>query len=165
MSLEWKYVEALESESLIDQFEKEVEYKFPLSFREVVIKNNGGLPSKTVFDTEYDQCCMNYLLSFNMHDERFSIWDMRDAWESNIEVAKDYGVESGDYSEFKELKQIYDRYVVFANTPFGDDIAFDKENDSVVYIDHEILDVERIADSFEEFLDCLYEEDEDEDEE
>ncbi len=54
------------------------------------------------------------------------------------------------------LQNIMDNYVIFAEDSGGNQIAFNKTDDSVVYIDHENLEVEHIADSFDEFLDCLY---------
>ena len=152
MTLEWDFIKPLESENLIDEFEQLRRYKFPVSFRECVIKNNAGYPSKDVFDTAAtEERCISYLLSFNKRGDA-TIWDSVEAYESNINVAKQYG----DLDEANALKYIFNRYVVFADTPFGDDIAFDKTDDSVVYIDHETLEVEKIADSFDEFLNCLY---------
>ena len=47
----------------------------------------------------------------------------------------------------------YDQKIVDSIDPQD---FFDKTNDSVVYIDHETLEIEHIANSFDEFLDCLY---------
>lgn len=151
--MEWKQVVPLESESLIDEFEQLRGYKFPDSFRECVIKNNGGYPEFEAFDTETtEERVFGFFASFNKDDNRRSVWFSVEAYESNINVAK----QLGDLEEATMLTNLFNRYVVFADTPFGDDIAFDKTDDSVVYIDHETLKVEKIADSFDAFLDCLY---------
>lgn len=152
MELKWKYIEPLESEELIDEFEKMRGYKFSDSFRKCIISNNGGHPELEAFDTAAtEERCISYLLSFNKRGDA-TIWDSVEAYESNINAAKQYG----DLDEANALKYIFNRYVVFADTPFGDDIAFDKTDDSVVYINHETLEVEKIADNFDAFLDCLY---------
>ena len=52
------------------------------------------------------------------------------------------------WAENREL----DNYVVFANEPFGNIICFDKTNDHIVFIDHETLSIEYVADSFSEFI-------------
>ena len=154
MTLEWDFIKPLESENLIDEFEQLRGYKFPVSFRECVIKNNAGYPSKDVFDTETaEKRVVNCLLSFNkVKNSASTVWFSVEAYEYKIDSAKQYD----DIDEANALKYIFNRYVVFADTPFGDDIAFDKTNDSVVYINHETLEVEKIADSFDEFLNCLY---------
>lgn len=158
MELKWEYIDPLESETLINEFEELVGYKFVDSYRQCVVQNNGGCPNKDVFDTDVAEGrCIGYLFSFNKND-KFSVWDSIDIDKSNIEVAEQYGV-SG---EFERLKYIFDRYVAFADSPAGDDIAFDKTDDSVVFIDHETLEIEKIANSFDEFLSCLYEFEDDE---
>lgn len=160
MKLKWKYAKPLESKRLIDEYEKIRGYEFPRSFREVVIKNNGGMPNKTAFNTEQGEYDMGYLLSFNLNEEEISIWDIIDIYNSNIAVAAESAARIGDFSEFRALSHIQSRYVIFADTPFGDDIAFDKMDDSVVYINNDTLEIEHIADSFDEFLECLFDEDE-----
>lgn len=94
-----------------------------------------------------------YLLSFNKNDSEFTIWEAVVAYDGHIQVAK----ECGDLEDINAYETIFNRYVIFADTPFGNEIAFGRTDDSVVFIDHETLDVEKVADSFDEFLDCLYE--------
>ena len=158
MELKWEYIEPLESETLISEFEKLVGYKFVDSYKQCVMQNNGGCTNKYVFDTDVAEGrCMGYLFSFNKNG-KLTIWDIVDISKSNIEVAEQYGA----LGECERLKYIFERYVIFADTPFGDEIAFDKTDDSVVFIDHETLNVEKIADSFDEFLNCLRESEDDE---
>ena len=150
--MKWYYVKQLQSKKLIDEFENLREYKFPNSFKECVILNNGGHPEFEAFDTEKtEERCISYFLSFNK-DDNSTVWKSVEAYKSNIEVAE----QGEDYNEATALTNLFNRYVIFAYTPFGDDIAFDKTDDSVVFIDHETLNVEKITNSFEEFLNCLY---------
>lgn len=48
-----------------------------------------------------------------------------------------------------------DNYIVFACDPFGNIICFDKTNDHIVFIDHETLSMEPVADSFSKFIASL----------
>lgn len=154
MNMKWNFIKPLKSESSIDEFEELRGYKFQDSFRRCIIKNNGGRPEFDTFDTERTQeRCMGSLLSFNK-DDKWTVWFSVEAYECKIDFAKQYD----DIEEASALEEIFNRYVVFADTPFGDDIAFDKTDDSVVFIDHETLEVEKIADSFDAFLECLYDE-------
>ncbi len=158
MNMKWNQVETLESESLIDEFEQLCGYKFPTSFRECVIKNNGGTPEYNVFDTEIEvERMFNFLFSFNKKEKGLTIWDALEACEIHLADA----IMNEDDEWIADCKTILERYVLFADTPFGDDIAFDRTDGSVVYISHETSEIEKIADSFEEFLDCLYTYDDD----
>lgn len=151
MNLECDFVKPLKSKDLIDEFEKFIGYTFPISFRNCVVKNNGGYPDKYVFVTKMGcEECIEYFLSFNKEDIS-TVWDTVDAYNSNIKFAQ----KNDDYNEEKKLKNIFEKYVVFGEDPGGNEIAFDKADDSVVFIDHETLKVEKIADSFDEFLNCL----------
>ena len=137
--MEWYSVKELKSPDLIAEFERLVGYTFCDSFKKFVMQFNG---SKTradgydTFDTEKSVGrVLNAFDSFNKEDKG-SIWTSRN-WD-------DCGT------------GMKDEYVVFADSCFGDPIAFDKSNDSVVFIDHETLNVEKIADDFDGFLNSLY---------
>lgn len=156
--MKWEDVEPLESKKLIDEFEKLCDYTFPKSFRKCVKRNNGGTPEKDTFDTETtEERMIGFLLSFNKDDSVPNMWDVVETYQTNIALAE----KDGAWDEAEEYRNILNKYVIFADTPFGDDIAFDRTDDSIVYIDHETFEVEKIADSFDEFLDCLYDEDDD----
>lgn len=136
--MEWDFVKPIKSADLIGEFEKLSGYRFCDSFRKCVLENNEGTPVKYVFDTkETKERVFNYLLSFNREDE-VNIWSYLDFWD-------------------EPAKHLAERYIVFACDPFGNDICFDKTNDKVVFIDHETLTVEEVADSFDEFINSLYE--------
>ncbi len=136
--MNWKRTIPLESAELIDEFERVAGYSFCESFKKLVIDNNRGRPSKYVFDTKKTkERVFNHLLSFNKEDE-VNMWIWLNVWD-------------------EPAKHLAERYIVFACDPFGNDICFDKTNDKVVFIDHETLTVEEVADSFDEFINSLYE--------
>lgn len=144
--LEWDFIKPLKSVELIDQFEQKVGFKFPQSFRDCVIANNAGYPSMNTFDTDKEkERVFDSLLSFNPED-KCNVWDYYD-WSAE---------------DFEELGQ---RYIEFASSGFGDPIAFDPETGYVIFVDHETLEIELIAKTFDEFLDKLYDDEEVEDEE
>ena len=156
--MKWENIEPLESEELIDEFEELREYKFPAFFREFVIKNNGGVPEYNIFDTEDEvERVFKSLFTFNKNTKKFSVWDALEACEIHLSDA----IMGEDDEWMDACLTILDRYVLFAGTSFGDNIAFDKTDDSIVYINHETFEIEKIADSFDEFLDCLYDDDDD----
>ena len=53
--------------------------------------------------------------------------------------------------------ELSNKYVAFAIDNFGNLICFDADNDKVVFLNHEDLSVEHIANTFAEFLELLYE--------
>ncbi|MBR4224704.1 MAG: SMI1/KNR4 family protein [Oscillospiraceae bacterium] len=66
-----------------------------------------------------------------------------------------------------ELDELENKYVIFADDPAGNYIAFEKSTDKVVFI---CLDtcpggpaLDHVADSFEEFIDKCYISEDDED--
>ena len=150
--MEWYFVKPLESVELIDEFEEFVGYKFPVSFRNCVIKNNGGSPEPNVFDTESsEEIGLEHLLSFNKKDD-CNIWDMVELYSQNIEILR----KNEDYDFLDAYINIAENYIIFADAAFGNLIAFYRADDSVVFIDHETQETEKIADSFDEFINGLY---------
>lgn len=143
-NLEWDFIKPLKSVALIDEFEEKVGFKFPQSFRDCVIANNGGYPNKIAFDTDKTkERVFDSLLSFNRED-RCTVWDFYDA------AARE---------DFEELGKAY---IEFASSGFGDPIAFDPETGYIIFVNHETLEIELIAKTFEEFLDKLYDDEEEE---
>lgn len=133
--MKWKYAKNLKSVNLINDFERLVKYNFCDAFKECIITNNGGKPSKSIFDTnkgkEHE---LKSFLSFNKEDKE-TVW------------------RAFEWAE-KETKN---KYVPFGIDNFGNMICFDKNNDSVIFINHENMSVELIANNFEKFIDVLYE--------
>ena len=133
--MDWKYVKKLKSEDLINEFECLVKYAFCDSFRQCVIVNNGGRPSQKAFDTDKTkERELKSFLSFNKED-RETVWKI---FEWNKE-------------------ELTDKYVPFSIDNFGNLICFDANNDKIVFVNHENLSVEIIADNFDGFMDGLYE--------
>ena len=116
-------------------------FRFPQSFRELVIANNAGYPNKDVFDTDNEEGrTFHSLLSFNREDK------------DNIFDYYDWSTE-----DFEELGW---QYIEFASSCFGDPIAFDPRTGHIIFVDHETLNTELIAETFDEFLENLYDYDE-----
>lgn len=133
--MEWKYVKSLSSEENINDFECAVKYCFPDDFRKCIILYNGGRPSSKVFDTDKTkERELKSFLSFNKSDKE-TVWKIHD-WNK---------------------EELSDRYVAFAIDNFGNLICFDANNDNIVFLNHENMETELIANSFSDFLDGLYE--------
>jgi hypothetical protein len=128
--MNWKYVKPLESTENIDRFECLVKYAFPDDFRRCVQEHNGGRPERRVFDTnKARERVMKSFLSFNRGDLE-TVWDIRE-W---------------------NREELGERYIAFAIDNFGNLIAFDADTDHIVFINHEDMTVEQIADSFVKFM-------------
>lgn len=133
--MEWKYVKELKSVDLIDDYECAVKYVFCDSFRRCVIAHNGGRPSKRVFDTDKaKERELKSFLSFNRED-RETVWKI---FEWNKE-------------------ELTNKFIPFGIDNFGNMICFDANNDRVVFVNHEDMSIETIADSFDSFMSSLYE--------
>ncbi len=132
--MEWKYIKKLKSIDLISEYERLVNYAFCDSFRECVIACNGGRPDKKVFNTNKEkEREIKSFLSFNRED-RETVWKV---FEWNRE-------------------ELSNRYIPFAIDNFGNIVCFDKENDNIVFLNHENSSIEFVADNFEIFLSKLY---------
>lgn len=133
--MEWKYIKQLKSTDLIDDYEILVKYVFCDSFRKCVTHNNGGRPSKRIFDTnKAKEREIKSFLSFNKED-RETVWKI-------IEWNKD---------------ELSNKYVPFGIDNFGNLICFDARNDKIIFINHEDMSIEIIADNFDSFMNNLYE--------
>lgn len=148
--MEWYRIEKLKSVELIDEFERKAKYKFCDSYRKFIIENNGGEPEEAFcYETESgDEHSLRMFLSFNKED-----------WNSIFETFE--GIEWFD-EDFNPKDELRYRYIIFAEDDFGNHIAFDSTDNSVVFVDHETYIVDKIADDFDGFLEALYEVDDDE---
>lgn len=132
--MEWKYVKPLSSEENINDFECMVKYCFPDEFRKCVIQHNGGRPSCKVFDTnKTKERELKSFLSFNKED-RETVWKIHE-WNA---------------------EELSNRYIAFAIDNYGNLICFDANNDSIVFLNHENLEIELISQNFKMFIDSLY---------
>jgi len=128
--MEWQYVNTLQSAGLIEEYEKTTDYIFDTAFKKCVMENNGGRPTKKVFDTEQTKKReLKSFLSFN-HTDKETVWKILE-W---------------------NREELTDKYVPFAIDGFGNLICFDKKSKKVVFVNHEDLSIEIIANNFEEFL-------------
>lgn len=133
--MNWKYVKPLKSEKLINDFECLVCYEFPKEFRDCVLQFNGGRPERRGFDTNMNTGReLKSFLSFNT-DDRETVWKIYE-WNKN---------------------ELSSNFLAFAIDNFGNLICFDTKNANVVFLNHEDLSVEHIANTFAEFLKRLYE--------
>ena len=59
---------------------------------------------------------------------------------------------------YQKIDSQYNGQIVpFALLEFGDSLCFDKNDNSIVYYDHETDTIEKVADNWDEFKDTLYE--------
>ena len=132
-SMGWKYVKQLSSEESIEAFERLVNYAFPKNFKDCVKQYNGARPKYRVFDTDKKTGReLKSLLSFNREDKE-TVWDIYE-WSKTEHQGK---------------------YIPFAIDNFGNLICFDRTG-KIVFINHETLELEVVASSFEEFIGGLY---------
>ena len=132
--MEWKYVKPIISEDIIKEFEGETGYCFPDDFLQCVLEHNGGRPNNRTFNTEKTkERELKSFLSFNKNDKE-TVWKIME-WNK---------------------EELSDRYVAFAIDNFGNLICFDTNNDCIVFVNLEIMSVEKIANSFHDFINCLY---------
>ncbi len=135
MNTEWRFIKPLKCDGLIEEFEVDQDYEFPNAFKECIKKNNGGRPEKSTFDTDKTkERYMKSLLSFNKENS-VNIWSVNE-WVK---------------------KELAESYIAFAIDNFGNLICFDIDDNSIVFWDHETNKTESVAETFDEFLDKLYE--------
>lgn len=133
--MEWLFGKKLSDPMMIKAMEEKIGYQYPAEYKALVLENDGGIPTNMIYDTaETKERVFNNLLSF-------------EKWPLN---AVQSGVKKWDIEGLK-----WD-YVPFARDPFGNMICFDRENDHVIFWDHETRRVEEVASSFTEFIDSLY---------
>lgn len=129
-----KYIKNLKSKNSIKAYETLCEYIFPETYVKFIIKNNGGRPEKRRFITNKgNERELKTFLSFNP-DDKESIWN----------------------TPIGEKEQGLLSYVAFAVDNFGNLICFDKKNNSIIFVNHETLEIEIIADNFDEFILMLF---------
>ncbi len=144
---DWFFVDDLKDEKIIDEFEEEIGGKFPQEFRDFAIKYNGGHFKKTVcFSAENgSERVFDRVFSFNRNHPN-SFWKL-------CSFADEY------YDEYKEQTgDDLGYYLPFADEPSGDLICFDVRTHDVVLFEQERCLISKIAPSFNEFLNSLYEE-------
>lgn len=136
--IEWNTYEPLKLESLIEEYEKKINYTFPESFKDCVKKYNGADSNDYVFSIDgYDETEFTFY-SFNKEEKR-SMWNLF-PW----------------YEVLEEFKGFKNNYVIFADNFFGNFLTFKKSNGAVVYWDHETMWHKTVGKSFDDFLSKMY---------
>lgn len=131
--MEWKYVKPLQDGDNIWRFEQLVRYTLPEDYKACVQAYNGGRPSCKTFVTESGTVReMKCLLSYNESD-RETVWKIR-LWNA---------------------EELGEQYVAVCNDNFGNLICFRKDTGAMVFLDHETLATEYIAQNFSAFLQAL----------
>ncbi len=132
----------------LPDFEKKTGIKFPIEYLEIITKHQGKTPEPSIFKIgDKFTTVFNTLYHFSS-DEDNDFCNLEKRYES--------------------LKENYsDKIIPFGDTPSDDSICFDyresANNPKIIYIIHELSgdeSVKFVADSFTEFLDMLYEDEE-----
>lgn len=136
--IEWNHYIPLKSESLIEEYEKAINYTFPESFKECVKKYNGAASNDYIFDiNSYDATEFTFQ-SFNKEDDD-SIWTLL-SW----------------YDEEEMFENITKDYVIFADNFFGNFLTFKRSNGAVVYWEHDSMYHKTVGKNFDDFLSKVY---------
>ena len=137
--MNWVLIKPLENANLVHDFEKKYRITFPKSYIEVVKNNNLGRPRPNVFDTAASkERIAKCLLSFDpQHQE--NIWDLTVTLK----------------------KQLPPDVIPFMVDQFGNYICFYfdilSEEANIVFWDVESQKVDKVAETFEEFVNRFYE--------
>jgi hypothetical protein len=136
-NLTWRRAKPLDNDELVNKFENEFAVKLPETFKIFIVDHNKAKPVPNLFNTEKSKGnVFNSLFSFNESDENNMF--------NNLRILKESGFPQ--------------HLVPFARDPFGNYLCFDANNDdTVVFWVHETDEIELVAESFDVFLDMLYE--------
>ena len=132
--MEWKFIKELKNIESISEFEKIAGVKLSTKYKEFIKEYNGARPSKKAFKTEKKvEHVIKGFLSFNKEDKEniFQVYE----WNKNFIDEEEY--------------------FAIANDPFGNYIISDKRG-KIYYFEHEAGNIEFVADSFEKFIELLY---------
>ena len=135
--LKWELAYPLEDDSAIKKIEKILNKELPVEFRKCVIEFNEGSTNKRKFQTSTgDEHVFCNLISFN-EEEDTNVFN-------TLEILRSNGLQ----------EQLFP----FGEDPFGNYLClcFDVKDITVVYWSHETNKIEKISNSFSEFLEVLY---------
>lgn len=138
--MEWVLTKPLTSgnEEKIKEFEKKYQIHFPKNYVEVVEQYNNGRPRPNVFDTEKNkERVAKSLLSFDS-SHKDNIWETYTALYKQLPS----GV-------FPFMVDQFGNYVCFFYDPL-------LEEPSIVFWNLEVLQIEKVATTFKEFLNQFY---------
>ncbi|KOO48168.1 SMI1/KNR4 family protein [Priestia koreensis] len=135
----WVLAKPLENMKLLKEFEEKNSIQFPKSYIEVVANYNYGRPRPNTFDTDQTkERIAKALLSFNKNHLE-NIWHTYDA------VLKQLPADAYPF-----MIDQFGNYVCFYYDPLLD-------SPSIILFDLESQKVEKVADTFEQFLTVFYE--------
>ena len=137
-------VEKLESENIIEEYENKVGYTFPEDFKSFMRQCNGAFLEKELFDVDIEEIGTTDFRTFSFNkDSSSSMWEF------------------GEFDEMDDyFKKLAKKYICIADTSFGDFICYNIKNDKLYFFDHETLRKVKLANSFTEFSQMLYEDEE-----
>ena len=127
----WDFVLPLEDDSILDNFEIDYAYRIPEDLRQLIIKNNAGMPEQNIFDSPREGMVLAGLLSFNKNDDQ------------TVYMVLNNFIENG------KIKML-----PFGTDGFGNIICM--KDDKVVFWSHETEDTKIIANSLDDFLEMLH---------
>lgn len=135
----WVLTKPLENMQLLKEFEGKYSIEFPKSYVEVVTNYNYGRPRPNVFDTDQTkERIAKALLSFDKNHLE-NIWDTYDAVVKQLPA---------DVYPF--MIDQFGNFVCFYYDPLLD-------TPSIIFFELEGQKVEKIADTFEQFITLFYE--------
>ncbi len=135
--LEWELAYPLEDDSAIKKMEKILDKELPVEFCECIIKFNEASPNKRKFQTSTgNEHVFCNLISFN-EEEDTNVFN-------TLEILRSNGLQSELFP--------------FGEDPFGNYLClcFNEKDITVVYWNHETNKIEKVSNSFREFLEALY---------
>ncbi len=135
--LEWELAYPLDDDTAIKKIEKLLDRKLPVDFSKAVIEFNEASPSKRNFrtNTGVERVFCN-LISFN-EEEDTNVF-------STLEILRSNGLQSELFP--------------FGEDPFGNYLClfYDEKDIAIVFWNHETSKIEKVSNSFSEFLEVLY---------
>jgi len=120
----------------IVEVEKKLNFTFPEDFRKDIFSFNGGYPTSNLFMVGNVERVFNCFCSMNEEDENYIV-------DRTHNVDPDYHPE---------------KYIFFADDPFGNLIGFNRLDNAIYFFNHEAMENEytKVAVSWTEFKSMLY---------
>lgn len=129
---EWHYIKPLNSDKRISEAEEKLRFEFNESYADVVKKYNGGRPPISSYDTQSKtERTIKSFLSLNPEDSE------------NVFTADRY------------VSEISKDLIPFAIDNFGNYICFERNSESIIFLDFETGVRELVSESFSDFINIL----------
>lgn len=133
MSLEWKKGRGEMSSLQLDEFEEKYQISLPDAYKALVVENNGGYPTKTLF---------------NVSNGREAVFEALINWDKSRKANIYFWMENLGL----------DGVVPFGRDPFGNLICFDYRESakpSIKFWDHETGEIYAVSSDLHAFLGSL----------